>query len=314
MTPAYPTSITFPFVTFSTRRNPVRNTSPRSRNPVGTASRSGVRTRCGRAERQPEHPSEQVDEQRIDRRHGEVEVPGAEERVRDREGEQHGQIHVHQAQRRAQERRHEQHAEPDPDPWSVDGAPELARDAAGHGPLDLRPGPGLQHAPAAVVDDHLRDLLTASAVLARRDIERHLPTPAPAHVRAGVGRAMLGASGAHGGLGGGEASDVHRRAPVPGRRYIGALGQCQGRRLGPGERHRLGRGDAADHEDRGDDRCDPGCAPFHVSSHGLVTGVASNARSVSRETPRHRRRIGEGLARTDAGTRCTATVLGAGPR
>ena len=161
MTPAYPTSITFPFVTFSTSRKPTRNTSPSSRNPAGTASRTGSDvggpperrpSACAPAGRRAADTPDGTDTSRFG---------GPEERVRDGERQQHGEIEVQQAEGPARERRQEQHAEPDPDPRGVDRTAELAGDPACHRPVHLRPGPRLEDAPAAVVDDHLRDLLAA---------------------------------------------------------------------------------------------------------------------------------------------------------
>ena len=120
--------------------------------PVRAESQSD-RRRSLRPERDPQHPRQQICEQRIRRRNRDVEVARAEERVRHREGKDDREIRVKQPERRSQERRDEQHAEPDPDPRRIDRAAELAWDAPGHDPTGLRAGPSLENPPAPIVDD-----------------------------------------------------------------------------------------------------------------------------------------------------------------
>ena len=57
------------------------------------------------------------------------------------------------------EGRQEEHAQRDPDPWSVELAPERAGIAARHRPCHLRARPLLEHRPAAVVHLHLDHLV-----------------------------------------------------------------------------------------------------------------------------------------------------------
>ena len=104
--------------------------------------------------RDPDAPSEQVEQRRIGERSAPEDLALVEEAKRDREREQREEVEVAQRERAPQVREADEEggAEAEPEPHAVDRlAAEGAGAAARHRPRDLRPGPRLLHRAGVVV-------------------------------------------------------------------------------------------------------------------------------------------------------------------
>ena len=246
-------------------------------------------------DRDAEHAREQVDEQRIDERDRDADLGRVEERVGDREREQHREVEVQQPQRRARVGHREQRAQRQPDPPRVGDAAECPGPAARHRPLHLVARPALEHAPAAVVEDGLRQLLRAPMATLGRGVERDLPEPvglAPV-VHPAVGVRVAAAGTAHLRQRRDRLQHGGRRVLEPRRRHVVAGRRAEA--LGGGAR-REGEQDAEREERRPHGAGTPKCSrTIGTTSRSDHCGRASRAGPV----PHHTSAPSESLACSD---------------
>ena len=143
--------------------------------------------------RQRQHAREQIDERRIDKRRGGIDVRVVEEGQRHREGQQHEQVEVQQTPGFApvEERHEEQEAHRDPDVQRVHVPAKSARIAARHRPGDLKAGPLFEHVAGVVGDDHQADLLVLLGEVA------DLPAAGTLQIDVAEGAGIFGPHGAH---------------------------------------------------------------------------------------------------------------------
>ncbi len=188
----------------------------------GKPRSGGAKTRrFARAEADPQHSPEEVEERRVGERRAHPDLAGVEEDLTDAEAQQHQQVEVRDPQwlSPVEQAEEEDERERDPHPRCVQGMAELALVPTRHRPCDLYPGPGLEDLACAAVDDDLHDL---GVVVEEAD----LPVPVVADLLARFEPAELGRELGHLRL---LSSDLIRLAPGD-RELGGRLGIGVGRR------------------------------------------------------------------------------------
>ena len=136
------------------------------------ARRPGRMQALATPEPDPQRPAEQVEEQRVDKRHRDADFRTVEEEVGDAEAEQDQQVQVRDPAGAApiEEPDQEEGAERQEHIGRVELVAEGAGVAAGHLPGHLVPGPGLRDLGGERIDEDQGDLFSAGEIA-------HLPVP-----------------------------------------------------------------------------------------------------------------------------------------